>query len=230
MGQASITEIAAEIENWDLLQKLPKQIGDFILCPGSGIKGQILNIAAYVNEKTHCRLDLTYTSETFDYVPVKTVGLHTFRDERYFARDREHFAKMLLQHLDDIIKSIDRKEVHKFDYEAEALHFEQWDYWRSLPQLLEGYELFITPENPLAYINGSFIFLDYTDFENGNQVYFSYNIFRNEIFAEMKKDNLPLTTDAYDVGCNVADDKKLELLTTLLQNNLQKTLEKLKKD
>jgi len=46
----------------------------------------------------------------------------------------------------------------------------------------------------------------------------------------MKKDNLPLTTDAYDVGCNVADDKKLELLTTLLQNNLQKTLEKLKKD
>ena len=105
MGQASITEIAAEIENWDLLQKLPKQIGDFILCPGSGIKGQILNIAAYINEKTHCRLDLTYTSETFDYVPVKTVGLHTFRDERYFARDREHFAKMLLQHLDDIIKS-----------------------------------------------------------------------------------------------------------------------------
>ena len=82
MGQPDIKEIEAGLKDWDFVRNLPAAIGDYTLVPGSGIDGQILNIAAYVHEASHCRLDLTYTKETFDYVPVKTVGLHTFRDAR----------------------------------------------------------------------------------------------------------------------------------------------------
>ena len=89
MGQPDIKEIEAGLKDWDFVRNLPAAIGDYTLVPGSGIDGQILNIAAYVHEASHCRLDLTYTKETFDYVPVKTVGLHTFRDVRFFCRDRE---------------------------------------------------------------------------------------------------------------------------------------------
>ena len=163
MGQPDIKEIEAGLKDWDFVRNLPAAIGDYTLVPGSGIDGQILNIAAYVHEASHCRLDLTYTKETFDYVPVKTVGLHTFRDVRFFCRDREHFADMMRKSLPDILASMDKKTVHTLPYEAKALHFEQWDYWRSLPAQVGDYELYITPDNPLPYINGSFIFLDYTD-------------------------------------------------------------------
>ena len=224
MGQPNIEEIEAGLGDWELLKKLPRQLGSFKLAPGSGINGQILNIAAYVDQEAHCRLDLTYTTETFDYVPVKTVGLHTFRDERYFSRDREHFGQMLQEHLQELLDEIDRKQRHDMDYTSSELGFSKWDYWHSLPERIGTYERFISPDNPLNYINGSYIFLDYTDFAAGNQLCFFYNTFRNEIFAEMKQRHLPLTTDAFDVKSSVADDKKLDALSVLLQERLQKTL------
>ena len=211
------------------MEKLPRELNGFTLVPGSGIKGQILNIAAYVNEAMHARLDITYTSETFDYVPVKTLGLHTFRDERYFCRDREKFAGMLLEHLPELLASIDRKQPHTMDWEARALGFDKWEYWHSLPKQVGGFELFITPDNPLCYLNGSYVFLDYTDFANGHQVYFAYNIFRNEIFAEKKQHYLPLTTDVFDVQSSVRDDRKLAMLEELLAAHLDKTFAELAK-
>lgn len=229
MGQPDIKEIEAGLKDWDFVRNLPAAIGDYTLVPGSGIDGQILNIAAYVHEASHCRLDLTYTKETFDYVPVKTVGLHTFRDVRFFCRDREHFADMMSKSLPDILASMDKKTVHKLPYEAKALHFEQWDYWRTLPALVGDYELYITPDNPLPYINGSFIFLDYTDFKHGNQIYFSYNIFRDELFAEMRKNHLPLTTDAFDVLGNVPAEDKLQALQVHIEEKLMAALDDLKK-
>lgn len=229
MGQPNIKEIEASLQDWELLKQLPPVVGDFKLVPSTGIAGQILNLGAYVDEKTHCRLDLTYTSETFDYVPVKTVGLHVFRDERYFHRDREKFGQQLLAELPLLLSSIDRGKPHAFGCEAKTLGFEKWDYWRKLPARIGDYELFITPENPLEYLNGSYIFLDYTDFQHGNQLYFAYNIYRNELFAEKKKGYFPLTTDVFDVNSAVKDERKLELLGRLLDAHLERTLQDLEK-
>ena len=229
MGQASITEIAESLQDYEPLKELPKEIGGFKLEQGSGIQGQILNIAAYVNEAAHCRLDITYTSETFDYVPVQTVGLHTFRDERYFSRERDKFFQELREHLPAMLAEMDMSRMRSLGYEGAGIGMDGWNAWRDLPQPVDGFELFITPEHLLPYINGSFIFLDYTDFAGGNQIYFSYNIFRNEIFAEMKQHGLPLTTNVFDVPAVVPDDKKLELLTEHLQKHLLETMEFLKK-
>lgn len=224
---ASITEIEEGLKDWELLKELPQELCGFRLIPGTGIKGQILNIAAYVNDEKHCRLDLTYTTETFDYVPVQTIGLHIFRDERYFSRDRERFGEMLQQHLPSILETMLREGQYEESYEAMALGFPQWEYWRSLPEKIGSYERFITPENPLVYLNGSTIFLDYTDFEHGNQLYFSYNSFRNDIFAEMKQHYQPFTTELFDVPSAIADEKKLAHLEKLLSKNLESTLKEL---
>lgn len=229
MGQPSIKEIEASLKDWDLLPKLPQSVGGYRLEQGTGISGQILNIAAYVNEAAHCRLDIIYTSETFDYVPVKTVGLHTFRDERYFCRERDKFAQILLEHLPLLINSIDRTDSDGLGYEAAGLGFERWDYWRGLPQKIDGYERFIDPDKPLRYINGSLIFLDYTDFERGNQIYFAYNIFRNELFAEMKQGHLPLTTELFDVPASVPDERKLKALADLMETHLRDAMRRLEK-
>lgn len=229
MGQPNINEIADSIKDWELLSKLPDSIGEFKLVHGSGINGQILTIASYAEKSSRCRLDITYTSETFDYVPVKTVGMHTFRDIRYFCRDKEKFSEMLLAHLPELIADIDRKTVHEWNYEAADLNFANWHYWQKLPQKIGDYELYITPDNPLPYINGSYIFLDYTDFIHGNQIYFAYNTFRNEIFAEMRQQYLPLTTDLFDVKNNVPDTVKLAALEQHLEQYLETALNNLRK-
>ena len=227
---ASSTEVEESLKDWGLIEQLPQEVNGFTRVPGTGIKGQILNIMAYVNEEKHCRLDITYTTETFDYVPVKTIGLHTFRDERFFARDRERFGEMLLKHLPEILKDMLREDNHEYGFEAESLGFEKWDFWRTLPEKIGSFERFIDPEHPLVYLNGSTIFLDYTDFEHGHQIYFSYNSFRNDVFAEMKQHYLPLTTELYDVPLNVVDSKKLAHLEKLIEKHLRNTMQELSKE
>ena len=66
-----ITEIEEGLKDWTFLEQLPKEISGFKLKEGTGINGNILNIASYVNDEIHCSLDLIYTGETFDYVVVK---------------------------------------------------------------------------------------------------------------------------------------------------------------
>ena len=51
---------------------------------------------------------------------------------------------------------------------------------------------------------------------------FLYNSFRNELFAELKKGHLPLTTEEFNAN-------SLEKLTALIEEKLQKTLEGLEK-
>lgn len=217
MGQPNIKEIESSLKEWQFLQQLPEDVAGFKLRQGSGIEGQILNIASYVNEADRCQLDLTYTGETFDYVPVKKVGLHIFRDDRFFCRDRDKFAALMIAHLPEIIADIDRNQKHGMSYETQVQNFSTWEAWKNLPEKIGGFERFITPENPLTYINGSIIFLDYTDFSNGNQLFFLYNTFRDELFAEIKKNYLPLTTEIFNAQ-NLNDLDKLlteKLLSTL---------------
>ena len=113
MGQPKITEIEAQLGEWEFLKELPQEIDGFKLTMGQGIEGQILTIASYSNEAMHSRLDLIYTSETFDYVPVKTIGMHTFRDIRYFCRDRDKFAKMMHEKLPELLEDVNREKQHQ---------------------------------------------------------------------------------------------------------------------
>lgn len=229
LAQKKAKEIQEELEGWELFEKLPKTFGSFTYKEGTGIVGKILNICSYVSEEQHTRLDITYTDETFDFVPVKTIGLHTFREEKYYSRDRAKFTEMILNNLENLLNELDRSKPHAMDWEADALEFDKWDYWKSLPKQIGDFELYITPDNPVNYINGACVFLDYVDFKHGNELYLSYNYYRNEIYGDIVKKNLPLTTPAFDVSAKIDDNKKLEALSGILEEKLVKTLEELSK-
>jgi hypothetical protein len=217
-----ITEIEAELQEWEFLQQLPKELEGFTLREGTGIKGNILNIASYVDEANHACVDLIYTGETFDYVIVKNLGLHTFRDDRFFTRDKDKFSEVVLNKLPSLLQDMGKGKAKGMGYESEVMGFKEWNYWKTLPKQIGNFELYITPDCPLEYINGSWIILDYSDFANGNQLMFLYNSFRNELFAEMKKGYLPLTTEEFNAN-------SLEVLSALLKEKLEKTLTALEK-
>lgn len=222
MGQLKITEIEAQLNEWEFLKELPPEIDGFKLTMGQGIDGQILTIASYGNEAMHSKLDLVYTSETFDYVPVKTIGMHTFRDIRYFCRDRDKFAKLMQENLPELLADINREKKHRMGTLVEETGLASWEYAARLPQKVGGFELFIAPDNPIDYINGSTLFIDYSDFEHGNQLVFFYNTFRNEFFAETKQGFLTGITHEFDC-------RNLEALEKLLDENLEAALQKLGK-
>ena len=49
MGQPKITEIEAQLGEWEFLKELPQEIDGFKLTMGQGIDGQILTIASYLS-------------------------------------------------------------------------------------------------------------------------------------------------------------------------------------
>lgn len=57
------------------------------------ISGQVLTICRYEAPELRARLDIIYTSETFDYIVIHTMGMNSYRDIRFIYKDRDVFAK-----------------------------------------------------------------------------------------------------------------------------------------
>jgi hypothetical protein len=82
-----------------------------------------------------------------------------------------------------------------------------------LPAKVGGFELFIKPDKPLKFINNAVIILDYSNFEKGDQLVFSYNAVTNSYFAETKVNYIPYTIHDFD-------SKRLKELAKLLDAKL----------
>lgn len=204
----------------DLLQKLPRELLGFTFQQGNLLqsdefsgkecKGNEFILCSYVNQKLRRRLDFIYTKETFDYMPVKQVGLHRFRQLRYITRNKEEFAMLIPQILSRLLAELQP------DFQCSAYPMlakkgiPQWTFPATLPDKIGPFEKFITPEHPLDFINNSTIFLDYVDFTGGNELVFLYNRARNEFFAETKKAFFPNTIHDFDA----LDLPELERLLT----------------
>lgn len=217
MSEPSIEEIRESLDGWDFLEGLPPEINGFTLYQDRDINGLVLNIASYRNDAIRCRLDITYTSETFDYVPVKVAGLHQYRDIRYFFRSRDRFAAHVKDKLPSLVHDIDIRTSHDLGVIIEETGLPEWRYGEKLPPKIGRFELFIRPEQAIDYINGSVIFLDYTDFATGDQLVFLYNRFRNEFFAETKHALKPDNITEFDA-------KSLTELEELLDAKLESFL------
>lgn len=183
---------------WEFLQALPREIHGFRYVDGGRVDGHVLTLCSYVREEERRSLDLIYTKETFDYLPVRNVGLHRFRDIRYITRSREEFEQTLPQALPRILEELLPTTPPSCQAMLAKKGILQWEYWKTLPKRIGGYELFLTPERPLEFINNSTIFLDYVDFARANELVVLYNRVRNEFFAEIKEAAFPGTIHDFD--------------------------------
>lgn len=215
----SLQEIKEFLPKWDFLQNLPEEIQGFKLLPGGKMLDQhVLLLCSYEKPGTHRSLDLIYTKETFDYLPVKQVGFHRFRDLRYITRDKDVFASLITEVLPRMLMEIDEDYEPPCQVVLERKGIKDWTYCDSLPKKIGNFELFISRKNPLQFINNSIIILNYVDFINGKELAFFYNRVRNEFFAESMVDYIPATIHDFD-------SKTLEGLEKLLDKKLRSYLE-----
>lgn len=214
-------ELKKNLTTWDFIKQLPPEVGPFKLIQGGKEYGQHeLLLFAYVNEQLHRRLDLIYTKETDDFIPVKEVGLNQFRDVRYFTRTKEAFEEKMQTLLPQLLNEI----TPDFDAPCQAVLRKEgilsWNYLQKLPSRVGSFELFLKPNKPLRFINNAVLILDYSNFERGDQLVFSYNAATNSYFAETKVRYIPYTI--HDFDC-----QNLEQLATLLDTKLVSYLEKM---
>ncbi|MEG0798603.1 MAG: hypothetical protein RR384_07435 [Acidaminococcaceae bacterium] len=186
MGYPTVETIVAEAAAWEFIHELPATLHGFTKNIMLKQQGQLLFICAYINESLRARVDIIYTTETFDYLLRRKMGLNEYRDIRFIFKDRAQFEKEVAGHLAGIIEEMADYHVRQLGYMVDDKGILTWEYGNSLPQRLGDFELYIKPAAAMNYINGSVIFLDYSNFARGDQLVFLYNCLRNELFAEIK--------------------------------------------
>lgn len=216
--------VAEQLKDWDFLNNLPQQVLDFQLKKVFSQDGVEYTFVRYENAD-RCALDVAYTEETGDFIIVKNVGLFRFRDDRFYSRDANSFATMVLPELEKIIAQISRERNTGYPAMAADLGFEKWDIAQRLPQEINGYKLFITPAAPLQFLNGSYVLIAYEKESEGNQLAIFYNEYRNEVFGESKKERVFQFTRNFDVVFN--EEKHAAKKNLFLQEVEEKILQNL---
>ena len=199
--------------HWEFLQKLPKELHGFTFEEGGQLKGHEFLLGAYVNEAARRRLELIYTKETYDYVPVRQVGLHRYRDFRYITRDKDVFAKWITGAIDRLVEETTPTYIPRSGHLLKKKGILDWHYPDKLPERVGNFVKFIGPQYPLDFINNATVILDYADFDAGDELVFLYNRARNEFYAENKKRFIPNTVHEFDA-------KKLADLEELMEEKL----------
>ncbi|MBQ9697434.1 MAG: hypothetical protein IJV46_02710 [Acidaminococcaceae bacterium] len=199
---------------WEFLQKLPREMFGFTFQEGGQLKGHEFVLCSYEYETWRRRLELVYTKETFDYVPIRQVGLHRYRDLRYITRDKDVFAATMSEVLPRLLEEITPTYIPKSRHMLEEKGILQWHFPDTLPERIGRFVKYIAPQHPLDFINNSTVILDYADFSAGDELVFLYNRVRNEFFAESKTRFFPNTIHDFDAV-------SLEELETLLSEKLE---------
>jgi hypothetical protein len=217
MGYDPIDEIQKQTREWEFIKKLPDTIGAFHKKLVDKIEGQILYICRYEAPELKAKADIIYSSETFDYILVRTMGINTYRDMRLIYKERDIFAEKTAHYLPEVLRDMEKPEEVNLGEMVEDKHLKEWEYGKSLPSKIGPFELYIRPDRAIEHINGSVIIIDYTDFSRNDQLIIMYNRLRNEFFGELKINGLFRTTREFDA-------KNLDGLRKLLEEKLEKTL------
>ena len=218
MSYPSIDEIAVQVKDWTFVNALPEEVKGFTKKIKIEKQGQVLFICSYLNEELRARLDIIYTSETFDYILCRTMGLNEYRDIRFIYKQRDIFEREVGLNIESILAEMYSPEHRKLVYIVEEKGIPTWEYGNNLPAKIGSFELYIKPCEVIRHINGSFIFVDYSDFERKDQLVIMYNVLRDEIFAELKVAGVFRTLRTFDC-------RSLKELEEKLEKHLKETLD-----
>ncbi|WP_278675108.1 hypothetical protein [Acidaminococcus fermentans] len=219
MGYKPIEEIQQETRQWDFIQGLPEQVGQFSKKLVDTIDGQILTICRYEAPELRARLDIIYTSETFDYIVVHTMGMNSYRDIRFIYKDKDVFAQNVEAYLPGILHSMEDPTSVNLGEQVAEHGILTWDYGNHLPEKIGPFELFIKPARAIEHINGSIILIDYSNFARMDQLIIMYNRLRDQFFGEVKINSVFHASMDFD-------SKNLKELEGKLKEHLEETLEK----
>ena len=147
------------------------------------------------------------------------IGLNEFCLTKFFTSDFKIFQSLLREELESVIKNLN--DTNEKNSLIGAKNFGEWKYGQSLKKNIEGFELFISPANPTKYTNGSYIILNYSNFDIPADLVLYYNIYTDDFSGEFSLKGVPHVSYLFDA-------KNLDELAERLEKNLVAELQRLK--
>jgi hypothetical protein len=214
-------KIIAQVDSWNLLEKLPKQFANFTLQMELEKRGTQYLIFTYHNKDEHRSFSVLYDQATKEYFARTVIGLMEYFDVNFIVGDIPCLERLLVQRLEGVLTSLaffNRENLDSIILDKKII---EWPYGKELPQSISGFDLFIKPSEPVKIINGSYIILDYSNFDAESNLTIYYNIFRDEFFGETRIKRTPTMAAVFET-------KTLEELQEAIATQLTCVLEKMK--
>ncbi len=221
MKDATIERVEKETSDWQYMAGLPDEIHGFQLVRLMEINGDMYELFRYSSSAKHRSATAYFHEETKEYKLRVKIGLVEFCRMEYITGSFETFEKLLQNQLIPMLESISRFNESDIGSIVRSKQIMEWEYGKNLPALLEGFELFISPPEPVEITNGSYIIIDYTDFSLESSFNIYYNMFRDEFFGEARIHNIP------DVNY-VFDSRELDELEVKLNEHLVPRLKEIR--
>lgn len=214
-------KIVAEYESSYFFKNLREEIANCKLKKIFAEDGDKFLYFSYADEKKHRTLTAYFHEETQEYKVRVNIGLTEFCLTKFFANKLESFAAIFDAEIELTLENLSAPVDTEKDFLIADKNFAAWEYPKTLPKNLEGFELFITPDKPVKISNGSYIILNYSNFESFCDFTIFYNVYTENFCGESKINFVPNVSYLFD-----ADNlKDLELT---LKKNLAAELSNIK--
>lgn len=204
--------------DWDVEHRLPAAIGDYRLRRVDRQDGRVYTAFAYVSDSTGWEVKALFDEETMDYMVKTDFRLFVMTDIELITGDFDTFRAAVEALLE---KNMRRELIDRKISVVVAGHaFTRWDWAEALPETIGAYRRMVDPSRPLLGLNGSYILAVYECAEKERGIVFFYNMFRDEYYAEMSAEKIPVIIHQYDA-------KTVEQLDKLIRRRLAGDLERL---
>lgn len=209
-----LEKVQQETADWEYLEELPAEWFGLSLQKQYREVDDTYELFSYENRSTHRGLCAYYHQETKEYKLRVRIGLTEFCQMQYITSSFSAFEEHLRLYLEHSIGELAQYSPEGMSYVTRELNIPSWDYHSLLPDELEGFQLFIRPNEPVRVLNGSYIVLDYTDFDIKSNFIIYYNEFRCEFFGEARIKDIPEMNYTFDSPDIPALEEKLRLHLT----------------
>ena len=215
-------KIVAEIESTKVFENLREEISGYTLKRIFAEDGDKFFYKKKKKKKKHRTLTAYFHEETQEYKARVNIGLTEFCLTKFFTNKLEIFAEILNAEIESTLENLSAPVDTTADVLIADKNFSAWKYPKTLPKNIEGFELFITPDKPAKISNGSYIILNYSNFETACDFTIFYNAYTDNFCGESKINLMPNVSYLFDAD-NLKD------LESKLQKNFVVELSNIKK-
>lgn len=198
MKEATLEKIKEETKDWQYPSALPKEWFGYTLIIENKENEDMFDLFTYENKAARRSATAYFHEETMEYKFRVQIGLTGFCQIQYINAKLSGFEDCLQKYLEQSIHDLAEYNPDSLSYIMKEQKITEWDYKPFLPEKLEGYELYITPDKPVRVLNGSYIVFDYSDFDLHSNFIIYYNEFRSEYYGEARIKDIPEMNYIFD--------------------------------
>ena len=205
-----------ELISQNFFESLAPSIDNFTLKILNRAQDKRFELFQYNHTSKHRSALAFFNEETKEFNLQLTIDLFDFCDMKYITSDLDKFESALKNFLSQDLSRLDRPKISTSLVCEKKIS--EWNF--KFPTRIENFMLEIQPREIIEIPNGSFIVLDYCDFEIESSFSIIYNLYRDEFYCEERIHRTP------DINYDF-ESTTLEELSLKLEKHLESSIARL---